>query len=128
VKTNIGIETTDEERLSIGNTLGLGRMATRKEIRETVNEHVQALIEGRRSVLEVEHEAEDRTGEIVGEAARPLPEGTERVRNFMPSRGDEAYLFTPRDPELKQLHSNLLDAIEALEEYTWKQLEKNRQN
>ena len=120
MKTNIGIETTDDERLLIGNTLGTGKMVSRKELTAEVQRHVASLIAGETSQSTADEAPADPFRH------EPPPERDRSVRGFVPSRGDEDYLLKTHDPELKEILSRLLDVTEELDAYTWKQLEKIR--
>ena len=121
MKTNLGIETTDEERLKIGLVLyGKEKMVTRADLKEAINEYVRSLIAGKEARPAASPSAE-----------APACEEAEAIRNrsicgFVPSRGDESYLYKPKDSELAAVCSSVLDGLQYIEEYTWDALEKNR--
>lgn len=124
MNTNIKLETTDEERLKIGQTLyGKDKMVSRAGLREAINDYIQSLIEGRGN-----SEAPRPSSEAPADDDRGREErrGTRRLGDFVPSRGDEPYLYKPKDPEFAAVCSSILDACERLEELTWEKLEENR--
>jgi hypothetical protein len=95
MKTNIGIETTDEERQRIAEALGLKhKLATRHDIKTFVEGCIKSLIQGEETFA-VTIDAAKGTVEV-----EPPPERDRSVRPFVPSRGDEPYLYKPKDPEL----------------------------
>lgn len=121
MKTNLGLETTDEERLLIGQALGTNRMVTRKELREEIERHVEELKRGTTPRRPADEET------VPAAAAEPEAGGDRSVRGFVPSRGDEPYLYKPKDPELAAVCSSVLDVLERFEEVVWRALEENRQ-
>lgn len=121
MKTNLGIETTDQEREAIAGTLNLpNKLATRNDIKEAIYEYVQALIRG--------EEAKPSTDATVEASSEKLPEtgGDRSVRGFVPSRGDEPYLTQPKDPELAVACSSMLDIAERIDQMIWETIERNR--
>lgn len=120
MKTNVGIETTDEERKLIGEALGLKRKVSRKELREEIDNHVQSLIAGA-AVVKVPVEAAER---ILKD--EPSPERDRSVREFVPSRGDEDYLAQPKDPGIAAACSRILDDVALIEQFAWDTIERNR--
>ena len=119
--TNLGsIDTTDEERLAIGQALGIGKMVTRKQLKEAVYAYLAMLAQGK----EIEQSANQET-EGVAEEQSP-PERDRSVPDFVPSRGDEPYLYSPQDPELAAQCSAVLNGLEYIERYAWDALERNR--
>jgi len=121
MKTNLGLETTDEERLQIGLALGLKRMVTRKELREEVERHVEEL---KRGIKAPERERDEETVPAPTDKSDTRP--ADGVCGFVPSRGDEPYLYKPQDPELAAVCSNVLDVLERFEKAVWRALEENR--
>jgi hypothetical protein len=134
MKTNIGIETTDEERLAMGVTLGTGRMVKRSEVTEAIQRYVKSLIAGQPIEIanyensgcsnEVEpaaNEAVKRTTGVGAEAG-----GDRSLCEFVPSRGDEDYLYSGEDPELTAACSSVLDGLQLIERHVWATLERNR--
>jgi hypothetical protein len=125
VKTNIGIETTDEEREQIATAVGSpNKLISRNEIKELVNGFVQSLIRGEVPLQTLGEGVEE------GDPDDPGCENPGRdraIRKFVPSRGDEPYLYRPEDPELAVRCSAILDGLEYIEKYTWGALERNRQ-
>lgn len=123
MKTNIGIELTDEERAVLAqNWFGRKTMVSRKEVTAFVNASIQQAILG----------SEEADPEPMREVEDPAPVRTEvrgdrGVHSFVPSRGDEPYLYRPKDPKLAAALSTVLDATEALDTYIWNELERNRQ-
>lgn len=95
---------------------------TRKEIREWIEEHINDIIDGGEEALKQPSPATERVA-----VDEPSPERDRSVCQFVPSRGDEDYLFKTSDPELKAILTRLLDASDELEAYTWQQLEKIRE-
>jgi hypothetical protein len=123
MKTNIGIELSDEVRAVLAqNWFGRKTMVSRKEVTDFVNASIQQAILG----------SEKTDPEPVREAEDAAPVRTEVLRdrgvhNFVPSRGDEPYLYRPKDPKLAAALSTVLNAAEALDMYIWNELERNRQ-
>jgi len=95
-------------------------MVTRADLKEAVYEYVRNLIEGKETEQvpnqETEGVAED----------QPTAERDRSVPVFVPSRGDEPYLYSPQDPELAAQCSAVLDGLEYIERYAWDALERNR--
>jgi hypothetical protein len=122
VKTNLGIETTDQEREAIARTLSLPhKLATRNDIKEAIYEYVQKVLIGG-------EEVESRTNATTEDPSEKLPEtgGDRSVRGFVPSRGDEPYLTQPKDPELAVACSSMLDIAERIDQMIWETIERNR--
>jgi len=119
MNTNLAIPLTNEERAQIGKILGLGHMITRKELREAIQRHVKYLIEGKEIELATDEEVEEVTG------IKPKARGDRDVCGFVPSRGDEAYLTRPRDPELAATCSRILDDVAIVEAFAWETIERN---
>lgn len=132
MKTNIGIETSDESREKIARTLGLKeKLVSRKALSDAVMAYVQELIDGKVHGESSGIGADSNTDPDNASSALVLDTGGERpnsgsLSDFKPSRGDESYLFKARDAELHARLSNLLDAVEGLEDYTWTKMEENR--
>lgn len=119
--TQIRIETSDEERAKLAEFwYGRKKMASRAEILEQVHKFIGDILTGKNTPEEITP-ADDAPK---AEAKPKLP--ARAIDNFQPSRGDEPYIFKPKDEKMRQLHSNLLDAIQAVEDYTWELMEKNR--
>ena len=122
MKTNLGIETTDQEREAIARTLSLPhKLATRNDIKEAIYEYIQKVLIGG-------EEVEPRTNATAEDPSERLPEtgGDRSVRDFVPSRGDEPYLTQPKDPELAAACSSMLDIAERIDQMIWETIEKNR--
>lgn len=95
---------------------------TRKEIREWIEEMVNETIDGERE--EAHPRADTPAEEPACEEAQAIRNRS--VRGFVPSRGDEEYLYKPKDPELAAACSTVLDGLEYVERYVWDALERNR--
>ena len=115
MKTIVHIELNDKDRAKIGKMLGLGHMVTRKELTEAVERHVEYLIKGK-----VEEDAVFAAKKILDE--KEIPKDVK----FTPSRGDEAYLTRPKDPELAATCSRILDDVAIVEAFVWETIERNR--
>ena len=151
MKTNVGIETTDEERKRIAASLGYNGLASKKDINAAVQNYIRDLIERNEYIVEEDYalsrEArgarhDDDQSEEVESPAESSSVGSDQddtaaggdqgisrddtVRKFVPSRGDEPYLYEPEDLELAAVCSNVLDGLEYIERYTWDALERNR--
>lgn len=118
--TNIRVETSDEERQKIGKTLGLGRMVTRKDLKEAIDRHVKYLV----SPGEVDGAGHKKT--VPSAADEPDTRSTEPVRRFVPSRGDEPYIAQPKDSGIADACSRILDAAELIQNFAWDTIERNR--
>ena len=101
--------------------LGINGMVTRKQLTEAIETHVKYLIEGRSAP---EPEPAPQAEEVP--VGQPQVQRDQSIRGFVPSRGDEPYLYTPQDPELADRCSNVLDGLEYIEQYVWTALERNR--
>jgi len=135
MKTNIGIVTTDEERERIARSLGHNGLVSRKDLTQAVETFVQDLIERNGYIVEKDLEISgpdpkaDSQADQALERALEVEPGSDRdrsIREFMPSRGDEPYLYRAKDPELAARLRALLDDAERFEEYVWSKLEENR--
>lgn len=113
MKTIVHFETTDEQRKRLAEAWGVKGVVSRNDIKARAQAWLESEMAGNSAPAEVELPA-------------PEPPKPAKRDGFVPSRGDEPYIFKARDERLRQLHSNLLDAIEALEDYTWEQMERNR--
>lgn len=123
MKTNVGIETTDEQRKLLAQALGKKGMVSRNDIKEAIDAYIKLLLtDAYATATRLEQEPEVNVSEDLRRQAAEREPG----EGFTPSRGDEPYIFKAKDPQLHQLHSNLLDALEALENYTWADMEANR--
>ncbi len=131
MKTNISLSTSDEERESIALSLGLKhKLATRKDIVNAVTEYISAvLIGGTHEDPGCSDEVRRDTDEAAEATAEEQPTSVRdtSVRGFVPSRGDEPYLYRPQDPELAAACSAVLDGLEHIERHAWATLEGNRE-
>ncbi len=133
MKTIVHVELSDEEREQVAQSLGHSGLVTRKQVTAFVQNQVTKAIKGK--LNDQGNKTDTASGEDPpGDSGSGGPGTGDRGvreevsgRGFTPSRGDEPYLFKARDPALRELHSNILDAIQALEDYTWEQMEKNRE-
>lgn len=128
MNTNIKVELTDEQRALFNNALCKKGLASRKDVTAWVNEAVERLLTTQEhnndQGTEVEPLADtpvERTAEGRAEAR-----GDRSVREFVPSRGDEGYLYSGEDPELAAACSSVLDGLDFIQQYTWTALERNR--
>ena len=96
-------------------------MVTRKQLREEIERHVERLKRGETA----ERQRDEET--VPAAADEPDTPAVVGVRGFVPSRGDESYLYRPKDPELAAACSAALDACERLDEVIWRKLEENRE-
>lgn len=128
MKTNIGIETTDEERAHIAVALGLEhKLAKREDIKEAVNEYIERLKRGYTDLPDAGGSGRDSDdGGSGGHSG--LSDDGDPIANFRPSRGDEPYLLKPRDPALRDILSRMLDVSEEYDQYVWQKLNENRQS
>lgn len=120
MKTNIGIETSDEQRLNIGKRLGHDRMVSRKELREEVERHVYLL----GSDAEIISVASEKTQEAPREETTTGRDSS--ISGFVPSRGDEDYLTQPKDKDIAAACSRILDDAALIEQFAWDTIERNR--
>lgn len=97
---------------------------TRKEIRDWIEEMVNETIDAIDGSEEAGRQPDQETVPVT--ADEPEASRDRSVRGFVSSRGDESYLYKPKDPELAAACSSVLDGLEHIEEYVWGQLEKNR--
>jgi len=117
VKTIIHLEITDDERAKMSQSLGHSGLVTRKQVTEFVEETIRNAIQPVKDIPTT---------------ASPLARSADEGRRthfpvFTPSRGDEPYLYRPKDPKLAALCSTALDGLERLDRYVWDKLEENRQ-
>ena len=92
-------------------------MISRKQLTEIVTEFVNDKI---RLDSEPDEQIETATTE------ESTNRGGERPSEFVPSRGDESYLFKTHDPKLKDILSHMLDVSEEYDTYIWEELERAR--
>lgn len=95
-------------------------MVTRKELREEIERYVEYLKQGKQT------ERPTATPVVPSTPAESETRGDRGIHEFVPSRGDEDYMFRTSDQELKTILVRLLDLSEELEAYTWDRLEKIR--
>ena len=127
--TNIRLELSDLARNDLAKRLDRDPVTKRLVTRKEVTELVEALIndEARKGWQDEEVQPVQRDDDQRSAVPRArMPEQSFTEAAFVPSRGDEPYLYKPSDPELAAKLSALLDDSRAFEEYVWKQLEANR--
>ena len=130
MKTIVHIETTDEQREVLAAKLGGKKMISRKEVTDLVQTYIARLITeedyGPNGYMPPPDAFAD---EAPQEPAPAEPEASRdrSVRAFVPSRGDEEYLYRGKDPELTAACSSVLDACEHLDQVIWRKLEENRE-
>ena len=122
MKTIVHIELTDEERLAIGG----GRfMVSRKEVTGLVNKFIEDLKnEDTRRSDAVELPRNEETEALAKTIAATGRDCS--IREFVPSRGDEPYLYDGEDPELTDACRAVLDGLQFIEGHAWAALEGNR--
>jgi len=127
MNTNIKITLTDEEReVLAGRWFDRKALVSRKEVNEFIQTQLQVALNGLAPQVDTAFN-DDATGppERTDER-KPESRRDQRVPDFMPSRGDESYLYTPKDPELATACSVVLNGLENIEKYVWDTLERNR--
>lgn len=127
--TNIRLELSDEERSHLAlNCFGGKGMVSRKEVTNLVTAYIALQIEGEDNVMQ-ENARSDR-GRIElrdGLDDRRDDGSMQRPGNgFIPSRGDESYVFKAKDSELHNAVSSVLDGLSLIEKITWEYAEQNR--
>ena len=129
MKVNLGIELSDEQRALFNNALCKKGRVSRKEVRSWVEEALERLLTTQEINNEPDTpEPDSHADASVEEAAAEQSEygRGQRIPQFVPSRGDEPYLYQPKDPELAAACSAVLDGLERIEEHAWATLEGNR--
>ena len=122
MKTNLGIETTDEERVRIASNLGLKhKSATRNDIKEAINEYVKNVLLGGPTT---DSEPVSATEPAVAQQATAIGGGP--IGDFVPSRGDERYMYKGQDESITKAASGILDRLELIQNFVWEALERNR--
>lgn len=122
MKTIVHIELNDEDRRKIGGSF----MVSRKDVTTLVNEFIEGLKtndypgSSNEDGLPTNEEAEA-LAKTVATAGRDFS-----IREFVPSRGDEEYLYTGEDPELTDACRSILDGLQFIERRAWAALEGNR--
>jgi hypothetical protein len=125
MKTIVHLTLTDEERALVSKSWGLkSKMVSRQEVTDYVHNQIRLAIAGKPSP-KVDPEPV-RAAEAPA-PIQPQPRSNRVLCDFVPSRGDEPYLYKPKDPELAASCRAALDGLEAIEEYIWDALERNRQ-
>ena len=129
MKTIIHITLSDVERNDLARRIDRNpdtkRLVTRKEVTEyTLALIAQEISDGQD--IEVET-----APKISSAGASERREEVERVPHdaapeFVPSRGDEAYLAQPRDPGIAAACSRILDDTALIEQFAWDTVERNR--
>lgn len=128
MKTIIHLELSDEDRSDLAKRMHRAPytklLATRKEITEFVHEFIQESIrDGREQPDESAEEAEAKNDSAIADR---IKDRANRVCGFVPSRGDESYLYAGRSVSIKEACSAVLDATERLDSLIWQELERNR--
>lgn len=131
MKVIIRLEITDDERSKMAQSLGHSGLVTRKQVTEAVCVHVCELMTGDVNEIKRKETDERRETDDVPDNRRdgsPSDEDREsQTPVFVPSRGDEPYIYSPKDTELAAKCSSVLDATERLDRYIWEKLEENRE-
>lgn len=142
MKTIIHIETTDEERRLLQTYLERNsktkKLISRNDLKDLVTQHVSDLIHradnkefdeepNASSNLPNETQASETDRDEQPSEHEKIPVNRNPGAGFVPSRGDEPYLYKPKDPHLKDRLSALLDDLKQMEDYVWNKLEENRE-
>lgn len=114
MKTNIGIETTDEERNRLYRVWNddpeSTKMVSRKDITARVLTHIEEELAQSEETKATPCEQEPET----------------KGETFVPSRGDEPYLAQPKDPGIAAACGRILDDTAIIERFAWDTIERNR--
>lgn len=122
MKVIVHINIDDDERNKIATALDgheSKRMVSRAEIKEVCANAVGTLLNPEGS------EDDNERSEI--ENIEPSSFDWRKEPGFTPSRGDESYLYKPKNSELAAACSAILDGLEFVESFAWEQLERNRE-
>lgn len=122
MKVIVHLELADADRIRLYQAINgnaLTRMVSRKDVTLFVLEKINEAIEGKA-------EPDPGPALVTNGAQQPEESGGGCLPEFVPSRGDESYLYQGEDEELAAQCSRFLDSIEYFQQYTWKQLERNR--
>lgn len=128
MKVIVHLTLTDDERGIFNAALCKKGMASRKDVHKWVTEAVGHLLE----TQEINNEQWDETDSLAdGTVQVPVPVEPETSRSrsipgFVPSRGDEPYLYKAQDGGLAKACSQVLDGLEYIKAFTWETLERNR--
>lgn len=128
MKTIIHLNLTDDQRELFAHALCKKGMVSRKEVTAWVEDAIARLI----TTQEINNEHEESElipTEAIEAITEPLPPqtvGNRSLREFVPSRGDEPYLYKPENPELAAACSAILDGLQYIETRVWDELERNR--
>lgn len=125
MNVNCKVSLTDEQRNTFFRRLS-GKdskgMVSRADVNKFVNDRIEKFLNGVDPKPPLNGGTE--TGRFVPEpGTKP---NVEQVDRFKPSRGDEEYIFKAKDESLREIHSRMLDDIEAMEAKVWEEMEKNR--
>ena len=144
MKTIIHIVLSEEERESVYMSLfGHPGKVSRKQLTRFVEDIVCEVIKGN-TIEPASIFVEDIVGEVIQgntiepASSRPVKaadevepaapaSGDRGIHEFVPTRGDEAYMYKGKDPELAAQCSKVLDGIQYIEQYAWTALERNRE-
>jgi len=125
MKTIIHLELSDVERNDLARRIDRDpvtkRLVTRKEITDLVLTLIQDEI-----TTGWESTTDDRGPQLETKATPYKEDAKTQAIPFVPSRGDEDYLFKSKDPEWTRLCSAVLDATQELDGYVWQTMERNR--
>lgn len=134
MKVNIGIELDDEQRALFANALCKKGLASRKDVRAFVDEAIERLLttqEINNDQTGIDNGREAEAVEADGHrrdpiAVRPSAEAAEPGAGFVPSRGDEPYMYKGNDEGVTAACRTILDQAELIEQFAWETLERNR--
>jgi hypothetical protein len=127
MKTIIHLELSDEERNDLAKRIHgapfTKLLATRKEITEHVLNFINQELKDAGDMIPGED-----TLTVSKESMKELTQAIENspTSGFVPSRGDEPYLYKGKVEALTKACGDALDAAEAIEKVVWNLLEKNR--
>ncbi len=138
MKVIVHLTISDDDRAKMAQSLGHSGLVTRNQVTEAVNIFITERINGTgtespTNADTVHTEAgPERSERDHSDARNALVRAEERAVDrragkFVPSRGDEPYLYRAQDPRLAAACSAVLDATGRLDEYIWEKLEENRE-
>lgn len=127
MKVIVHLTLTDNERGIFNAALCKKGMASRKDVHKWVTDAVNRLLEMQERNNEPA-EIDPLADETV-QAPDPIEPSTGRSRDipgFMPSRGDEPYLYKAQNADIAAACSRILDDSELIRNFAWETLERNR--
>lgn len=129
MKTIIHLNLTDDQRELFAHALCKKGMVSRKEVTAWVEEAIEQLLTTQENNDDQGSDTQLIPTEAIEAITEPLPPqtvGDRSLREFVPSRGDEPYLYKPENPELAAACSAILDGLQYIETRVWDELERNR--